>query len=67
MLRVFEVCSEVLCDSKSYFGFVVDRFSELVHAEIVSHLGDHTAGHGLKYTKYPAVKELGVFLRIPLL
>ena len=32
VLRVFDVCSEIQCDSKSYFGFVVDKFSELRQA-----------------------------------
>ena len=31
---VFDVCSEKQCDSKSYFAFVVETFSELVHTEI---------------------------------
>ena len=34
VLRVFDVCSEKQCDSKSYFAFVVETFSELVHTEI---------------------------------
>ena len=34
VLRVFDVCSEKQCDSKSYFAFVVKTFSELVHTEI---------------------------------
>ena len=70
LLRVFDVCSEILRDSKSYFGFVVNKFSELVHTEIYTFsqfLCDHTASHGLKQTKCPAVKEVGEFLRIPLL
>ena len=28
--RVFDVCSQIKSDCKSYFGFVVDKFSELV-------------------------------------
>ena len=35
VLRVFDVCSEKQCDSKSYFAFVVETFSEhVVHTEI---------------------------------
>ena len=67
-LRVFDVCSEILCDSTTYFRFVASKFSELVHTEIATFsqfLRYHTAGHSLKYTKCPAVKELGEFLRIP--
>ena len=45
VLRVFDVCSEKQCDSKSYFAFVVETFSELVHTEF---LRDHTVCHGLK-------------------
>ena len=67
VLRVFEVCSKILCDSKSYFGFIVGKFPKFAHTEIVTFsqfLRDHTARQVLKYTKCPAVKE---FLRIPLL
>ena len=51
VLRVFKVCAEILCDFKSYFGFVVDKLSELVDTKIAmvsQFLHDHTAGHGLK-------------------
>ena len=31
LVRVFDVCLEMPSDSKNYFGFVVDEFSEFVH------------------------------------
>ena len=31
LLRVFDVCLAMSSDSKNYFGFVVDKFSELGH------------------------------------
>ena len=31
VLGVFEVCLELSSDSSDQFGFVVDKFSELVH------------------------------------
>ena len=60
VLRVFDVCLEIQCDSKSYFGFVVDRFSELRHVLAI-------LAYSLKQTKCPAVKELEEFQRIILL
>ena len=51
VLRVSEVCLEILRDSKNYFGFVLDKLSELVNTEIVTFskfLCDHTTWHGLK-------------------
>ena len=41
------------------------KFSELVHTKIATFL--IFAGHGLQYTKYPAVQKLGSFSRIPLI
>ena len=32
VLRVFDVCSEKQCDSKSYFAFEVETFSQLCRA-----------------------------------
>ena len=55
--RIFDVCSELKSDCKSYFGFLVDKFSEAVKTEITTFstmiscsrlLRDQTAGHGLK-------------------
>ena len=48
--RIFDVCSELKSDCKSYFGFLVDKFSEAVNTEITRSrlLRDQTAGHGLK-------------------
>ena len=49
--RTFDVCSELKNDCKSYFGFLVDKFSEAVNTEITTFsrlLCDQTAGHGLK-------------------
>ena len=38
-----------LCDSKNYYGFVVDEFGKLVHTIKSRHIGFYpTAGHGLK-------------------
>ena len=34
VLRVFDVCSEKQCVSKSYFAFVVETFSDIAHTEI---------------------------------
>ena len=36
VLRVFYVYLEIQCDSKSYFGFAVDKLFELAHTEIAS-------------------------------
>ena len=54
LLRVFDVCLEMPSDSKNYFGFVVDEFSELVYTtkslgcRHLENFCDQTAGHGLK-------------------
>ena len=32
-LRVFDLCLEMPSDSKNYFGFEVNEFSELVHTK----------------------------------
>ena len=34
--RIFDVCSELKSDCKSYFGFLVDKFSEAVNTEITT-------------------------------
>ena len=34
--RIFDVCSELKSDCKSYFGFLVDKFSEAVKTEITT-------------------------------
>ena len=34
--RIFDVCSELKSDCNSYFGFLVDKFSEAVNTEITT-------------------------------
>ena len=34
--RIFDVCSELKIDCESYFGFLVDKFSEAVNTEITT-------------------------------
>ena len=34
--RIFDVCWELKSDCKSYFGFLVDKFSEAVNTEITT-------------------------------
>ena len=34
--RIFDVCSELKSDCKSYFGFLVDKVSEAVNTEITT-------------------------------
>ena len=36
--RIFDVCSELKSDCKSYFGFLVEKFSEAVNTEITMFL-----------------------------
>ena len=67
VLRVFDVCSEIQYDSKSYFGFVEDNFFEIVHTESATRNSCVITLLVAVSSRCPAVKELGEFLRIILL
>ena len=58
LMRRCHVCLEQPSDSKIYYGFVVDEFYNLVHTINSQWSEFPTAGHDLKQTKCPAVRNI---------